>query len=87
MGGDIGNAREALVAMLCSYGEYTVEATKDDTTGDFVLSTSSGDTTNRIRIEVGGSSKSLRKADFVIRDNTDYPGGKTIPLWLLGMMY
>lgn len=87
LGGDIGNAREALVAMLCSYGEYTVEATKDDTTGDFVLSTSFGDTTNRIRIEVGGSSKSLKKADFMIRDNTDYPGGKTIPLWLLGMMY
>ena len=87
LGGDIGNAREALVAMLCSYGGYVVEATKDETSGDFVLSKSFDNTINHIKIEVGGSSKSPKKADFVIRDDTDYPGGKNIPLWLLGMMY
>ncbi len=79
--------REALVAMLCSYGGYVVEATKDETSGDFVLSKSLGNTISHIKIEVGGSSKSPKKADFVIRDDTDYPGGKNIPLWLLGMMY
>lgn len=87
LGGDLGNAREALVAMLCSYGGYDGEATKDDTTGDFVLSKSIGTPTRHIKIEVGFSSKSPKKADFVIRDDTDCPGGKNIPLWLLGMMY
>lgn len=87
LGGDLGNAREALVAMLCSYGGYMVEATKVESSGDFVLTKSCDITKNHIKIEVGGSSKSPKKADFVIRDDTDYPGGKNIPLWLLGMMY
>ena len=87
LGGDLGNAREALVAMLCSYGQYEAEATKDETTGDFVLSKPLGNTISHIKIEVGGSSKAPKQADFVIRDDIDYPGGKHIPLWLLGMMY
>ena len=33
LNGDKGNARETLAVMLCSYGGYTVEATKDETTG------------------------------------------------------
>jgi len=87
LGGDLGNAREALVATLCTYSGYTVEATKDETSGDFVLSKSTSNTPNNIKIEIGGPSKKPKRADFVIRDDTDYPGGKTIPLWLLGMMY
>lgn len=87
LGGNIGNAREAMTAMLCTAGGFLVEAVKDETTGDFVLSKPYEAASNHIKIEVGGSSKSLKKADFVIRDDTDYPGDRTIPLWLLGMMY
>ena len=87
LGGDTGNARGALVAMLCTYGGYMVEATRDETTGDFVLSNSAGNVMSHIKIEIGGPSKRPKEADFVIRDDTDYPGGKNIPLWLLGMMY
>ena len=87
LGGDVNNAREALVAMLCTAGGFLVEATKDEATGDFILSKSYDTSVNHIIIEVGGSSKSLKKADFVIRDDTDYPGNRSIPLWLPGMMY
>jgi predicted AAA+ superfamily ATPase len=87
LGGDVGNAREALVTMLCSYGGYLVEATRDETTGDFVISKTDGTGSNHIRLEVGGRSKKPKNADFAIRDDTDYPGGNSIPLWLLGMMY
>ncbi len=73
--------------MRCSYGGYRVDATKDETSGDFVLSQSFGNTTTHIKIMVGFSSKSSKKSDFLIRDDTDYPEGKNIPLWLLGMMY
>jgi hypothetical protein len=41
----------------------------------------------KYRIEVGGRSKKSKQADFVIRDDTDYPAGKAIPLWLLGFAY
>lgn len=85
--GDIGNAREAMVAMFCSNAGYIIEATKDETKGDFVLSKSDLQQSENIRIEVGGLSKHPKKSDFVIKDNLDYPGGKNIPLWLLGMMY
>ena len=85
--GDIGNARESLVAMLCSYAGYTVETTKDDSTGDFVIRSSIGKNSGHYKIEIGGRAKQLKNSDFVIRDDTDYPAGTHIPLWLLGMMY
>jgi predicted AAA+ superfamily ATPase len=87
LGGDVGNAREDLVTMLCSYGGYLVEATRDETTGDFIISKTESTDSSHIRLEVGGRSKQSKNADFVIRDDTDYPGGNSIPLWLLGMMY
>ena len=87
LGGNVGNAREAMVAMLCASGGFLVEATKDETTGDFILSKVAGSSTSLIKIEVGGASKGKKKADFVIRDDIDYPGERTIPLWLLGMLY
>jgi hypothetical protein len=80
-------SREALVTMLCSYGGYLVEATKDETTGDFVISKTDGTGQSKVKLEIGGPSKRPKKADFAIRDDTDYPGGNSIPLWLLGMMY
>lgn len=87
LNGNKGNAREALAVMLCSYGGYTVEATKDETTGDFVLTKSIGFSSSSFKVEIGGASKRPKKADFVIRDDTDYPGGKNIPMWLLGFSY
>jgi len=39
----------------------------------------------KLKIEVGGASKKIKNADFVIRDDIDYPAGNTVPLWLLGM--
>ena len=87
LNGDKGNARETLAVMLCSYGGYTVEATKDETTGDFVLTKSIGFSSSSFKVEIGGASKRPKKADFVIRDDTDYPGGKNIPMWLLGFSY
>ncbi len=28
-----------------------------------------------------------KHADYVLRDNTDYPAENSIPLWLIGMMW
>jgi hypothetical protein len=42
---------------------------------------------NGLQIEVGGMKKKIKKADFVIRDNTDVPSGNILPLWLLGFAY
>ena len=59
--------------------------------GDFVLSrTRSGfdeGASQRYRIEVGGAKKQRKQADFVIRDDIDFPGTNALPLWTLGMMY
>ena len=87
LGGNIGNTRESMVAMLFTYSGYLIEAIKDETTGNFVLTKSLGDDKSKIKIEIGGSSKRPKKADFVIRDDIDYPGGNTISFWLVGMMY
>ncbi len=40
-----------------------------------------------LKIEVGGRNKVLKKSDWVIRDNTDYPADKVLPLWLLAMAW
>jgi predicted AAA+ superfamily ATPase len=85
--GNPGTAREALVASLCADSGWTVEAAKDETTGDFVITRGGSAKKEKIRIEVGGVSKKIKNADFVIRDDIDYPSKNAIPLWLLGMMY
>lgn len=84
LNGDIGTAREALVAMLCANAGWAIEASKDEMAGDFTISRSNSE---KIRIEVGGAKKTRKGSDFVIRDDIDYPATKTIPLWMLGMMY
>jgi hypothetical protein len=43
--------------------------------------------TERYTLEVGGRSKKPKQADFVIRDDIDYPAGNAIPLWLAGFMF
>lgn len=85
--GNLGTAREALVASLCAYSGWTVEAAKDERAADFVLTRSGDPKPVRLLIEVGGSSKSSKSADFVIRDDIEYPGRGAVPLWLLGMGY
>jgi len=85
--GDRGTAREALVAALCAEAGWTVEASKDEENGDFVITRGGRDGSRRLTIEVGGSSKRIKAADRVIRDDLDHPGGKAVPLWLLGMGY
>lgn len=89
--GNPGNMREAFVTVLLQEVGYSVNASKVETDGDFVISrnTSGLDlgTSPKIKIEVGGRDKVLKKSDWVIRDNTDYPSGKAIPLWLLAFAW
>jgi hypothetical protein len=35
---------------------------------------------------LGGASKKPKQADWLIRDDIEYPTKKAIPLWSLGMM-
>jgi len=81
--GNTGSAREATVAALCAGAGWQIESTRDERSGDFVI-TKEG---RKLRLEVGGASKKVKNADFVIRDDTDYPSSGVIPLWLLGMGY
>jgi len=80
-----GTAREALVASLCADAGWTVETTRDDSTGDFVVTRPSARGVQKLKIEVGGVSKKIKSADFVIRDDIDYPAANAVPMWLLGM--
>jgi predicted AAA+ superfamily ATPase len=78
--GDPGSAREAMVAAMLGEAGMKVESTRDETTGDFIVE-------GKIAIEIGGASKKIKKADFVIQDDIDLPAGKALPLWSLGFMY
>ena len=78
--GDLGSAREAMVAAMLGEAGLLLESTRDETTGDFIVQ-------GRIAIEIGGASKKIKKSDFVIRDDIDLPAGKALPLWSLGFMY
>lgn len=40
-----------------------------------------------VRIEVGGSQKPRKQADFVVRDDVDLPTPGMLPMWLLGLQY
>lgn len=80
---DLGTEREAYIATCFTQAGFTVAAVKDETKGDF--SVSLGNKT--FMIEVGGKSKVIKNSDYVIRDNTDYPAGNSIPMWLIGMMW
>ncbi len=85
--GNFGTAREALVAALCAEGGWLVEAVRNETEGDFVISRNVAGIATKLKLEVGGASKKIKSADFVIRDDIDFPGGNAIPLWLLGMTH
>jgi hypothetical protein len=83
--GNPGTAREALVAALCADAGWSVETARDDATGDFVITKRTENDLRKLKIEVGGSSKKIKHADFVIRDDIDYPATNAVPMWLLGM--
>lgn len=89
--GNVGNMREAFTALLLRESGYTVSACRNEDEGDFVVSKSVDGmdlgTSPLIKIEVGGHDKLPKKSDWVIRDNSDYPVGKSIPLWLLAMSW
>lgn len=78
--GDLGNQKEAYVVCALQEMHHSIQVPKDDSVCDFIVSESIG-------LEVGGKSKSSKKADWIIRDDITYPDGKAIPLWLLGMGY
>ena len=78
-----GTEREAYVVNCFVQAGYSVSASRDEKKGDYIAV--SGHTT--LTLEVGGKSKKPKEADFVLRDNTDYPAGNALPLWLIGMMW
>lgn len=85
--GNVGTAREAFVAALCAESGWLVEAVRNEAEGDFVISRTIDGVKIKLKLEVGGASKKIKKSDFVIRDDVDFPSRNTIPLWLLGMSY
>ena len=88
LGADTGTEREAFVVNCFACAGYTVEAAKDDTKGDYVVSSDSLiQRPQPITIEVGGKKKSRKQANYVARDNSDMPTSNSIPFWLLAMMW
>lgn len=80
---DYGTEREAYIVNCFTLAGYNVNAIKDETKGDYIVT--KGDMS--ITVEVGGKNKKPKAADFVLRDNTDYPAGNAVPFWLAGMMW
>ncbi len=79
LGGNRGTAREAYVATACMESGHNVWAAAKETDYDFLID-------NR-KVEIGGRKKSIKDADFVVRDNMDLPSGNVLPLWMLGLEY
>lgn len=80
---DKGTEREAFVAFCFSQIGWSVAAMKDERKGDFEISCCG----RSFSVEVGGENKKSKGADYVLRDNTDYPSSRAIPFWLLAMMW
>ncbi len=89
--GNQGSKREAFVASILQEAGFSVFATRNETEGDFIISKKTGNLllgiNPSIKIEVGGRNKILKKSDWVIKDNADFPSQKAIPLWLLAFMW
>lgn len=77
LSGKEGNAREAFVACALSSAGHRVYAARDEQEGDFIVD-------DAFLIEIGGSRKPRKKANFIIRDGADYPVPGVIPLWMMG---
>lgn len=80
---DEGTEREAFVVHCFKMAGYDVEAMRDEKKGDYMVSKDG----NQVAVEVGRQKKKPKDADYVVRDNTDYPTSKAVPFWLLGMMW
>lgn len=80
---DHGTEREAYIVNCFAQAGYAVCAMRDEKKGDYIVSHGN----NMITVEVGGKSKKPKSADFVFRDNTDYPADNAVPFWLAGMMW
>lgn len=78
-GGNIGSVRESYAAGISIESNREVFASADETACDFLV--------DDYKVEVGGKSKGTKRADFVLRDDTDIPDGNIIPLWMLGFEY
>ena len=77
-----GTIRECYVVNQLSV-KHTVEYSKDE--GDFRID-------GKVILEVGGSKKSFDQiADipdsYILADDMEYPVGKKLPLWIVGMNY
>lgn len=84
LSGNRGSEREALVVSMLKQSGYEVTASKDETSGDYVIKKQF--TEKKYRIEIGGRNKNIKQSDYVIRDDTDYPSEHSIPLWLICML-
>ena len=77
-----GTIRECFVVNQLSVN-HTVEYSKNE--GDFRID-------GKVILEVGGSKKSFDQiADipdsYILADDMEYPVGKKLPLWIVGMNY
>lgn len=77
--GDIGNVREAFLVTAMRSAKIDIFASKDESKGDFIV--------QDMLIEVGGKTKHPKKADFVVRDDTELPHKNMLPLWTFGFMH
>lgn len=80
LSGREGNTREAFAACAFQSSGMTVNAASDEREADFLID-------DDFSVEVGGTKKNRKKADFVIRDGADWPAPGIIPLWTLGFMW
>lgn len=79
LGSNIGNIREAYAVAAFNESGRKVFASKNDSEYDLIVDSN--------KVEIGGKKKSLKSADYVIRDNIDLPYDNVIPLWMLGFEY
>lgn len=77
LGGSMGNLRESYVVFELERRFGEVFASKDERKGDFV--------SHGMLFEVGGRNKKAKSANYVIRDDLEYPSPRQIPLWTMGL--
>lgn len=77
LGGSRGGLRESYVVFELEQRFGAVFASKDERKGDFV--------SKGMLFEVGGRNKKAKGADYMIRDDLEYPAPRQIPLWTMGM--
>lgn len=76
--GNLGNIRESYFVNSVSKS-YPIYSSENEDEYDYLV----GD----LKLEIGGKSKSLKKADFVISDDIEMPVKNRIPLWMAGLTY